>query len=70
MLVHCVQSCSTSTTAELKCNYRVQGFFTPLNFHELFWICEIKLVKCCGNVIAVLVAIMKFLVKTHGFVKI
>ena len=38
------------------------GFFTPLNFHkfhELFWICEIKFVKCCRNVIAIL----KFLVK-------
>ena len=36
-------------------SYTVYGFFfTPLNFHEfydLFWICEIKFVKCCGNVI-------------------
>ena len=39
------------------------GFFTPLNFHELFWICEIKFVKCCRNVIAILVAILIFLVK-------
>ena len=48
-------------------------FMTPLNFHEfhkLFWICEIKFVKCCRNVIAILVAILKFLVITHGFVKI
>ena len=48
------------------------GFFTPLNFHkfhELFWIREIKFVKC-RNVIAILVAILKFLVKTHWFAKI
>ena len=43
-----------------------EGFFTPLIFHEfhkLFWIREINFIKCCGNVIAVLVAILKFLVK-------
>ena len=53
--------------------YRIRGFFTPLNFHEFhkfFWIREIKFVKCCRNVIAILVAILKFLVKTYGFVKI
>ena len=42
----------------------------PLNFHELFWIREINFVKCCRNVIAILLAILKFLVKMHGFVKI
>ena len=50
--------------------YRIRGFFTPLNFHELFWIREIKFMKCCRNVIVILVSILKFLVKTHGFVKI
>ena len=53
--------------------YRIRVFFMPLNFHEfhkLFWIREIKFVKCYRNVIAILVAILKFLVKTHGFVKI
>ena len=48
-------------------------FLMPLNFqefHKLFWIREIKFVKCCRNDIAVLVAILKFLVETHGFVKI
>ena len=42
--------------------YCILGFFTPLNFHELFWICEIKFVKRCRNVIAILVAKLKFLV--------
>ena len=57
----------------LSCKYRIRVFFTPLNFHEfheLFWIREIKFVKCCRNVIAILVAILKFLVKTHWFMKI
>ena len=44
--------------------------FTPINFHELFWIHETKFVKCYRNVIATMVSILKFLVKTHGFVKI
>ena len=33
----------------LTIKYRTQGFFAPLNFHEfheLFWIREIKFVKC------------------------
>ena len=50
-------------TLDLKYTYCIRVFFTPLNFHELFWIREIKFVKCCRNVIAILV-------KTHGFVKI
>ena len=48
-------------------------FFIPLNFHELhelFWIREIKFVKYCRNIIVILVTILKFLVKMHGFVKI
>ena len=50
----------------------IRGLFTPLNFHEfheLFFICEIKFVKCSRNVIVILVPILKFLVKMHGFVK-
>ena len=46
--------------------YRNGVYFTPLKFHEfheLFWIREIKFVKSCRNVVAILV-------KTHGFVKI
>ena len=43
-------------------NTSVYGFFTPLNFHEfhkLFWICEIKFMKCCKNIIAILVAVFE-----------
>ena len=58
----------------MTCTLTVYGvYFMPLKFHEfheLFWIHEIKFLKCCRNVIAILVAILKFLVKTHEFVKI
>ena len=54
--------------ASQTCKILYTGFFMPLNFHKfhkLFWINEIKFVKCCRAVIGIL----KFLVKTHGFVK-
>ena len=47
-------------------------FFMPLNFHEfheLFWIREIKFMKCCRNVIAILMFLVKTSVKLHGFGK-
>ena len=40
-----------------QCMYHIQGFFTPLNFHEiheLVWTREIKFMKFCRNVIAIL----------------
>ena len=40
MYRRCVHDCDIHNT------YCTQGFFMPLNFHELFWIREIKFVKC------------------------
>ena len=63
--------CAKKLRMQWPCRYRIRGFFMPLNFHEfheLFWIREIKFVKC-RNVIAILKFLVKTSVKMHGFVK-